>query len=130
MIIEEEKDFVAEDGAATCRAELVLVEDSAGRRIKVSGIEVRVAHELESVSVKLIGPGFGDDVDLPSAIVPVFSPGVTGDDPELGDRVEVGDDGRAPLISLDRVGPVHHETVLDVPLPAHDQDAVIEGIRR
>ena len=129
MVVEEEKYLVANDGAATRRAELILVEDPSGRRIKVSGIEVRIAHELEHITVKLIRTGFGHDVDLPAAVVPVFSSGVTGDDPELSNRVEVGDDCRTPLVSLDRVGPVYHEPVLDVPLSAHYQDAIIEGIR-
>src|SRR5439155_7682412 len=126
LVIEEEKDLVAQNRAATCRAKLVLVENSTVGGVKVPGIEVRVAYELESVAVKLIGPGFGDNVDLPSAIVSVFGLGIAEHDPELGDEVEVGDDGRAPLISLHLVGPVYHETVLVVPRPAHNQYTIID----
>ena len=99
------------DGAAECPAELVLAKDAAGGREVVAGVQIGVAEEVEGVAVKCIAARFGDDADLAAAVLAVFGVVVAGDDAELGDGIEVGNDGRAGVHILFRIAAVHAEII-------------------
>ena len=86
LIVDEEKGFVLFDWAPESASKLVLLKDRSfirGQRIVILGIEYGVAQEFESASMKLVGSGFGYDVDLSAAVVAVFCVEVVGDDAEF-----------------------------------------------
>src|SRR4029077_6222135 len=79
----EEKELVLEDGPAKRAAKLVAAEAIergaiGSRRSQGFGAEV-----FEGAAVKLVGPGFGDDVDDAARGAPVFGVSSAGDDLEL-----------------------------------------------
>jgi hypothetical protein len=53
-------------------AELVLNEFAASGREIVARVEVGIAQEIEHISVKPIGSGFRNDVNLASCIPPIL----------------------------------------------------------
>ena len=111
LVIGEEEDFVAPDRPPEGASVLVLEKRTARGRKVVAGIEIGVAQKLEGAAVKRIAAGLGDHADLAAAEFPVFGVKVAGDDAELGDRVEVGHDGRARVHVFFRIGAVHAEGV-------------------
>ena len=76
--------------------------------------------------MELIGPGFGHDIDDPAAVVAVFGVEVVGQDPELGDRIEIGHDRRAAVHQLLHVAAVDHESVGVFALAA---DGLVAGVQ-
>ena len=99
------------DRTAESPAKLVLVECPALGREVVAGIEIGIAQEFENVAMQGIGPGLCDDVDLASAELTIFGVKVIGENAELGDRVQIGDDGGAHVDILFDIAPIHQEAV-------------------
>jgi hypothetical protein len=85
---EEEEQFVALDGAAEGAAEVVVAVFAAGGE-EVAGVEFIVAEEFEEGAVKVVGAGFGDDVDLGAAVAAVVGGVGVAFDADFGDGVEV-----------------------------------------
>src|ERR1700733_4791140 len=61
--------------------------------------------------MKRIASGFGDDADLATAVLAIFSVEVAGDDAEFRNRIQVGYDGRAGIHVFFHVAAVHAEVV-------------------
>ena len=121
LIIAEKENLVLSDRAAERAAELVLIERAARGRKIVARIEIGVAEEFENVAVKCIGAGFRDHVDLSAAEFAVFGVEVVGENPKLGDGIEVRNNRRAHVDVLFHVASIHDETVGEFPL-AVDRD--------
>ena len=66
--------------------------------------------------MKFVGARFRNDVDLPSAVSSVFRIEVAGEDAELGDGVEIGNDRRPRVHVFFGVGAVHDERIRKLPL--------------
>ena len=71
--------------------------------------------------MECIGPGLCYHLDLASAELAVFRVKVTRENPELGDGIQVGDDGRAHVDVFFDVATVQHKAVGKFPL-AVDRD--------
>ena len=121
LIIGEEENLVLSNRAAERSAELVLIECAARGRKVVARVEIGVAQEFESIAVKCVGAGFRDDVDLAAAELAIFRVEVVGENPELGDGIEVGNDRRAHVDVFFDVASIHHEAIGEFPL-AVDRD--------
>ena len=76
--------------------------------------------------MQLLSPGFGDHIDNAAAVVPVLRVEVIGQNPELGDRIEIGNNGGAAVHQFLHVAAVDHETVGVFALPA---DRLVAGIQ-
>ncbi len=115
LVVGEEEELVALDGAgyrtAKGSAELALVEGGAGLVEVSPGVEVGVAEELEGFAVEVAGAGFADDADDAAVVVAVLGIEVGGEDAELFDGVEVGDDGGAAVHVLLHIDAIDHEAV-------------------
>ncbi len=121
LIIGEKENLVLPDRAADGSPELVLVKRAARGRKIVAGIEIRVAQEFEDIAVECVGAGLRDHVDLASAELAVFRVEVAGENPELGDGIQVGNDRRAHVDVLFDVASIQHKAVGEFPL-AVDRD--------
>ncbi len=77
--------------------------------------------------MKGIGPGLGDHADLAAAELAVFGVEVAGEDAELGDGIEVGNDGRAHVDVFLDVAAVEHETVGEFALAVDGDGAGSSG---
>ena len=99
LIIGEKENLVANDRAAKCSAELVLVVSAfLPRWIEVvARIQIGVAQEFEDVSVPLVCAGFGYDVDLRAGIIAVFGIGVVGQNAKFRDGIEVRNRARTRI---------------------------------
>src|ERR1039458_7007124 len=126
LIIGEEKDLIPAERAAQRAPELVLVKCAARGRKVVAGIQVRVAQEFEDIAVECIGTGLGDYADLPSAELAVFRVKVTGEYPELGDGIQVGNDRRAHVDVFFDVASIQHKTVGKFPLAVDRNGARVQ----
>ena len=93
LVVGEVEEAVAEEFAAEGAAELVAVVGGALLREVVGGVEVGVAEELEGAAVKIVVAGLGGDQHLAATEVAVLGVEVAGKNAELGDGVEVGNDG-------------------------------------
>ncbi len=71
--------------------------------------------------MKVVGAGFGDDIDLAAAELAVLGVEVIREDAELGDGIEIGNDCRAHVDVFFDVASIHDETVGEFPL-AVDRD--------
>ena len=67
MIAAEEKQFVLEDGAANCAAELIAFQRAACNGEVAPCVEKIVAYKFEKVAVKRIRARFRDRADLSAA---------------------------------------------------------------
>ena len=121
LIVGEEENLVLADRAADGSSKLVLVERAARGRKIVAGIQIGVAQEFEDIAVECIGPGFRDHVDLAAAELAVFRVEVAGENPELGDGIQVGNDRRAHVDVFFDVASIQHKAVGKFPL-AVDRD--------
>ena len=70
-----------------------------------------VAQKLEDIAVKIVTPGFGDDVDLSAAVLAVFGVEIIGENAELRDGIEIRNDGGAHVDVFFDVAAVDHEAV-------------------
>ena len=77
--------------------------------------------------MKPVSSGLRDRVNLTSGVIPVFGVEVVGQNPELGDRVKIGNDGGSLVNTLIDVAPIHHEPVGRFSLPAHGKTAGIQA---
>ncbi len=127
LIVGEEEDLVVANRPAEGSAKLVLAEGAARGREVVAGIEIGVAQEVEGAAVKAVGAGLGDDADLAAAELAILGVEVAGDDAELGDGVEVGDDGGAGVDVFFDVAAVDAEEVGELALPVDRDGAGIES---
>ena len=90
IVIAEEKCLVATDRAAQREAKLVLLEggDLVGRPVEeVLRVQSRVSQKLIDRAVDLVGPRFGDDIDLAAGITSLLGRVEIGLDLELLDRL-------------------------------------------
>src|SRR5208283_2994876 len=126
LIVSEEENRVLTNWPAERAAELVSIERSACWRKIISRVEVPVADKIENVAVKCVGAGFRDNVNLPPAEFAVLGIEIVGENPELGDGIEVGNDRRAHVYILFDVASVHDETVGKFPLPVDGDGARIQ----
>jgi len=69
--------------------------------------------------VELVASGFCDDADLAAAELSVLGVEVAGDDAELGDGVEIWNDGRAGVDVFFGVASVDDEGVGELALAVH-----------
>ena len=99
LIVGRKEDLVALDGAANGSAELILNKSAAGWGKIVARVQIGVSQELEKVAVKCVAARLGDDVDLAAAEFAILGVKVAGENAELGDGVEIGDD-RGPHIHV------------------------------
>ncbi len=127
LIVDEVEDFIAMDGAAEGAAELVLAEGSAGGREVVAGVEIGVAEEVEGAAVEAVAAGFGDDADLAAAELTDLGVEVAGDDAELGDGVEIGNDGGSGVYVFFGIAAVDGEVVGKFALAVDGDGAGVEG---
>ena len=130
LIIGEEENLVLSDRAADGASELVLVKRAAGGRKVVAGIEIRVAQEFEDIAVECVGPRLRDHADLAAAELAVFRVEVAGENPELGDGIQVGNDRRAHVDVLLDVASIQHEAVGEFALAVDRDGAGIQTAGR
>ena len=84
LVIAKKENLVFLYGAAKSSTELILLEISTGSSgEEVGGVEIGIAEKVERVSVKLIGSGFSDNIDLAAAEVSIFRVEIVGNDAEL-----------------------------------------------
>jgi hypothetical protein len=107
-------------------AVLVLAECAAGGGEVVARIEIGVAQKIERAAVEPVGAGLGDYADLSAGKLSVLGIEVAGDDAELGDRIEVGNDGGAGVHVLLDVAAVDAEVVGEFPLAVDGDGAGIQ----
>ena len=86
----------------------------------------RVAQEFEDIAVECIGTGLGNYADLASAELAVFRVEVTGENAELGDGIQVGNDRRAHVDVFFDVAAIQHEAVGELPLAVDGDGAGVQ----
>ena len=96
----------------------------------ISSVQIRIAKKLKHVAVKLIGAGLGNYVDVPSGIATIFRIEIAGQDTELGNSIEVGNNSRSSVDILFSVAPVHNEGIREFPLPVDRSRSRIQVARR
>ena len=69
--------------------QLILLKRRPCRVKEAAGVKVRIAKELECITVELVAAGFGYHTDESAAVVAIFSVRVAGENTELGNRVEI-----------------------------------------
>src|SRR5258708_421473 len=90
LIVREEKELVLLNRAAKRPAELVLVIGTSFSRFEeIGSVQFGVPQKLEDVAMKLVRPRFGDDVNLPAAVIPVFRVEVVRQNTKFGNRIEI-----------------------------------------
>ena len=109
------------DRAAHGSPELVLPQNAPIRTEEVAAIQGRVAQELESAAVELVGAGLGDYIYLGARVISVLGLAVVRDDAEFGDGVKVGDDAGSHAGCLLDTPAIDDESVGRLPLPADGQ---------
>ena len=84
LIVAKKENLVFLYRAAESSTKLILLEISpSSSSEEVGGVEIGIAEKVERVSVKLIGSGFGDDIDLAAAEVSIFRVEIVGNDAKL-----------------------------------------------
>src|SRR5580698_6321879 len=110
-------------------AELILKERSAGGRKIVARIEISVANEVERAAVEPIASGLGDDADLTAGEFSVLRVEIAGDDSELSDGIQIGNNGGAGVYILFDVASIHAEIVGELALPVNGDRAGVQSSR-
>ncbi len=129
MIVGIEENPVSRDGAAERAAELILVKGSARGRKVIARIEIRVAQKFKDIAVEHVAAGLGDDVDLAATVFAIFGVEIVGENPELGDGVEIGNNSGAHVDVFLHVTAIHHEAVGEFSLAVDGNGAGIQVSR-
>jgi hypothetical protein len=119
LIVHEEKYLVANNRTPKRSAKLVLVINAAGLVEVVARIQVGISQEFEGIPMKPIRAGFGDDIDQTPVVVTIFGVKIIGNDPKLGNGVEVWDNSYAICQLLLNNAPIDHEAVGTAPRAAN-----------
>ena len=130
LVIGEEEDLVALDGAAGRAAKLILPECRLGQIEVPLGIERCVAEKLEAIAMKLVASRFGDDGDHAAIVVSVLGVEVVGQYAEFFDRIEVGNNGSAAVHMFLHIDAIHHESIRGFALAVDGEIAGILIARR
>src|SRR6202041_2549211 len=94
LVVGIKEDLAPDDRPSQQGAELILLVNAALGGKGITGIEIRVAKELEHRPVKLISPRFRDDVDAAAAVISVFGVEVPRENTKFGYGVEVRNNSR------------------------------------
>ncbi len=105
---------------------MILLKGSPGWIEIITGVEQGVPEELESIAVKGVAAGLGDDANHPAVVVAVFGVEIVGEDAQLLDGIEVGNDRGSAVHMLLHVDGIHHEAVSGFALAV---DGNVAGIR-
>src|SRR5215469_10933721 len=92
LVVREKEDLILSDRSANRTTELILPVRFALRRKKSLGVQYRVSQKVKSAAVKAICPRLGHHIHDTAAIVAVLGVEVVGQNPEFGDRIEIGND--------------------------------------
>ena len=95
----------------------------------ILGIQLVVAQELEDVPVKAVGAGLGDGIDHRTAEFSVFGIEAVGNQAELLDGIQVGNQSCAEVTSLADVSAVHQVCVRSFTLAIDRDVARIQNAR-
>ena len=96
LVVDEEEGVVLPEGTAEGAAELILAILALLDRVEVvAGVEEVVAEELKGRAVEGVGAGLGGDEDGGASAGAVLGGVVEGEDVELLDGVDLGEEGHA-----------------------------------
>ena len=125
LIVSEIEDLILLEGSARSAAKLILLPWTASRGQVVFGIEVSVAQVLENIAVQRVRTVFGDDVDLAAGEITVLGIKVVGDDAELAEGVQIGDDGGSRECEL-----LHGDAIEQIAVGgfSHAIDRLVAGV--
>ena len=108
---------------------MILVKGAAGGRKVIACIQIRVAQKLEDIAVKCVAARLGDDIDLAAAILAIFGIEIIGENSELGDGVQIGNDRSAHVDVFFDVAAIHHKAVGEFALAVNGNGAGIQVSR-
>ena len=95
LIVRKKEKPIAPYRTAESTPELIVYVFTLGPQgggiVIVARVHSGKAQKLEGDAVKVIGAGFGDEIDHTAAVVTIFGIEVIGEDPELSNGVEVGE---------------------------------------
>jgi hypothetical protein len=98
------------------------------RRKEIAGVERCIPEKFNGAAVNLVASRFSNYIN--DALVAVFGVEIVRENAELGDRIEIGNDGSAAIHEFFDIPAVHYEAVGVFALPTDGLGCPDSGCRK